>query len=114
MRFAEGRAPPCGCCTTAVRDMAQGLWHGTGRHEANLVYRSESGALCESFSDVMASLVKQFTLGHDVRKADWLIGKGMLVAFPKQAFRSLKAPGTAYDNPLTHKDPRPTKMTDFW
>ena len=61
----------------------------------------------------MASLVKQFTFGHDVKKADWLIGKGMLVGFPKQAFRSLKAPGTAYDNPLTHKDPQPAKMNDF-
>ena len=42
-----------------------------------------------------------------------LIGKGMLVAYPDQAFRSLKAPGTAYDNKLIHKDPQPARMADF-
>jgi Zn-dependent metalloprotease len=113
MIFGDGDGTTFACFTTALDVIAHELSHGVNRHEANLVNHGESGALCESFSDVMASLVKQFTLGHDVEEADWLIGKGMLVGFPKQAFRSLKAPGTAYDNPLTHKDPQPAKMNDF-
>jgi Zn-dependent metalloprotease len=113
MIFGDGDGTTFACFTTALDVIAHELTHGVNRHEANLVNHGQSGALCESFSDVMASLVKQFTLGHDVKKADWLIGKGMLVAFPHQAFRSLKAPGTAYDNPLTHKDPQPAKMSDF-
>jgi Zn-dependent metalloprotease len=113
MIFGDGDGTTFACFTTALDVIAHELSHGVTRHEANLAYKGESGALCESFSDVMASLVKQFKLGQDVKKADWLIGKGMLVAFPKQAFRSLKAPGTAYDNKLTHKDPQPAHMKDF-
>jgi Zn-dependent metalloprotease len=113
MIFGDGDGTIFACFTTALDVIAHELTHGVNRHEANLVNRGQSGALCESFSDVMASLIKQYTLGHDVKKADWLIGKGMLVGYPDQAFRSLKAPGTAYDNKLIHKDPQPAKMADF-
>ncbi|HEX3499374.1 MAG TPA: M4 family metallopeptidase [Stellaceae bacterium] len=113
MIFGDGDGTTFRGFTTALDVIAHELSHGVTRHEANLAYHGESGALCESFSDVMASLVKQYKFGHDVKKADWLIGKGMLVPFPDQAFRSLKVPGTAYDNKLTHKDPQPAKMSDF-
>jgi Zn-dependent metalloprotease len=113
MIFGDGDGTTFACFTTALDVIAHELTHGVNRHEANLANRGQSGALCESFSDVMASLVKQYTHGHDVHAADWLIGKGMLVAYPDQAFRSLKAPGTAYDNKLIHKDPQPARMADF-
>jgi Zn-dependent metalloprotease len=113
MVFGDGDGVTFGSFVTALDVIAHELSHGVTRHEANLAYLGEAGALCESFSDVMASLVKQYKLGHDIKKADWLIGKGMLVGYPDQAFRSLKAPGTAYDNPLTHKDPQPTHMKNY-
>ena len=113
MIFGDGDGTTFACFTTALDVIAHELTHGVNRHEANLVNRGQSGALCESFSDVMASLVKQYTHAQDIHAADWLIGKGMLVGFPHQSFRSLKAPGTAYDNPLIHKDPQPARMADF-
>jgi Zn-dependent metalloprotease len=113
MIFGDGDGTTFRCFTTALDVIAHELTHGVNRHEANLANHGQSGALCESFSDVMASLVKQYTHGHDVHAADWLIGKGMLVGYPDQAFRSLKAPGTAYDNKLIHKDPQPARMADF-
>jgi Zn-dependent metalloprotease len=59
---------------------------------------NQSGALNESFSDVVGSLVKQFLLGQTADQADWLIGAGILgSALHGQALRSLKAPGTAFD-----------------
>lgn len=44
-------------------------------------------------------------------EADWLIGAGLLVE--GVALRSLKAPGTAYDNALLGKDPQPARMQDY-
>lgn len=53
----------------------------------------EAGALNESFSDVFASMVKQWHAQEDVRAADWLIGEGVLAPELGRAVRSLKDPG---------------------
>src|SRR4029077_13937961 len=73
------------------------LTHGVTGSEANLTYSGQSGALNESVSDVFGSLVKQYALKQTASEADWLIGAGLLT-FKDQALRSMKAPGTAYDN----------------
>ena len=60
-------------------------------------------------------MVKQFSLKQTADKADWLIGEGLLT--PKvngKALRSMKAPGTAYDDPKLGKDPQPSHMKDWW
>jgi Zn-dependent metalloprotease len=65
-------------------------------------------------SDVFGSLVKQRKLKQTAVKADWLIGAGLLM--PKihgKALRSMKAPGTAYDDPVLGKDPQPATMKDY-
>lgn len=73
------------------------LTHGVTQFTAGLRYRSQSGALNESLSDVFGSLVKQHSLGQSADQADWLIGEGILgPQLPGQALRSLKAPGTAF------------------
>jgi Zn-dependent metalloprotease len=73
------------------------LTHGVTQFTAGLRYRSQSGALNESMSDVFGSLVKQHSMGQTADKADWLIGEGILgPQLPGQALRSLKAPGTAF------------------
>ena len=66
------------------------------------------GALNESMSDVFGSLIKQYTLGQTAAEADWLIGAGLLA--PRVtgiALRSMKEPGTAYDDDVLGKDPQP-------
>ena len=90
------------------------LTHGVTQYTAALAYSDQSGALNESMSDVFGSLVKQRTLGQTANQADWLIGAGLLA--PKRkgvALRSMKAPGTAYDDDLLGKDPQPGHMKDY-
>ncbi|CAM5620966.1 hypothetical protein SBADM41S_04769 [Streptomyces badius] len=64
--------------TVAVDVIAHELAHGLTRYTANLRYEGQSGALNESVSDVIGSLVKQYSLGQSAEQADWLIGAGLL------------------------------------
>jgi Zn-dependent metalloprotease len=100
--------------TIAIDVIGHELTHGVTQSEANLVYWDQSGALNESFSDVFGSLVKQYHLKQSAAEADWLIGQGLLSSNVKGvALRSMKAPGTAYDDPVLGKDPQPAHMKDF-
>jgi Zn-dependent metalloprotease len=90
------------------------LTHGVTQYTANLDYSGQSGALNESVSDVFGSLIKQYTLGQSTDQADWLIGSGLLAPdVSGQALRSMKAPGTAYDDPRLGKDPQPASMSGY-
>jgi len=67
-----------------------------------------------SDSDVFGSLVKQWKLKQKAARADWLIGKAQLTSKVKGvAIRSMKAPGTAYDDPVLGKDPQPGHMRHY-
>ncbi len=95
--------------TIAIDVIGHELTHGVVQYEAGLIYQGESGALNESFADVFGSLVKQRSLNQNVEEADWLIGAGLLApGVNGAALRSLKAPGTAYDDPMLGKDPQPS------
>ncbi|WP_034521274.1 M4 family metallopeptidase [Actinomadura rifamycini] len=90
------------------------LVHGITQHTANLEYYGQAGALNESVSDVFGSLVKQWHLGQTADQADWLIGVGLLAdGVQGVALRSMKEPGTAYDDPRLGKDPQPGHMDDY-
>jgi hypothetical protein len=97
------------------------LTHGVTGATAGLFYNGQSGALNESISDVFGSLIKQRSLGQAAAEADWLIGAGAWAAnINGVAFRSMKAPGTAYHDPLLKhdlrpdgKDPQPAHMRDY-
>jgi Zn-dependent metalloprotease len=90
------------------------LSHGVTQYEANLDYRGQPGALNESFSDVFGILVKQYRLKQTALAADWLIGKGLFMPGVKaEGIRSMKAPGTAYDDPVLGKDPQPGHMSGY-
>ena len=90
------------------------LTHGVTQYEAGLEYKGQSGALNESFSDVFGSLVKQWNLKQTAAQADWLIGDGLFTpGIHGVAMRSMKEPGTAYDDPLLGKDPQPAHMSDY-
>jgi Zn-dependent metalloprotease len=100
--------------TKAVDVITHELSHGVTQYEANLIYQEQSGALNESFSDVFGSLVKQRLLGQRVEQANWLVGEGLFKPGVKGvAIRSMKAPGTAYDDPVLGKDPQPGHMKDY-
>jgi Zn-dependent metalloprotease len=100
--------------TGATDVIGHELTHGVTGSEANLTYQGQPGALNESISDVFGSMVKQFKLNQTADKADWLIGQGILAkGVQGVALRSMKAPGTAYDDPKLGKDPQPADMRHF-
>ncbi|MFI8965755.1 M4 family metallopeptidase [Streptomyces sp. NPDC053493] len=101
--------------TIPVDVIGHELTHGFTQHTANLAYYGQPGALNESVSDVFGSLVKQYALGQTAEQADWLIGAGLLGPAVDRgtALRSMKAPGTAYDDDVLGKDPQPATMDDY-
>jgi Zn-dependent metalloprotease len=114
MVYGDGDGKLFGRFTVAVDVIGHELTHGVTAREANLEYRDQPGALNESISDVFGSLVKQHVLGQTAAQADWLIGAGLFTArVHGVALRSMKAPGTAYDDPVLGKDPQPADMKDF-
>lgn len=101
--------------TISLDIIAHELTHGVTEYEAGLVYRNQSGAMNESFSDVFGVLVKQHQLNQTAAEADWLIGAGLFTSnVNAQALRSMKAPGTAYNDPRIGKDPQPAHMRDIY
>ncbi|NJN87063.1 MAG: M4 family metallopeptidase, partial [Leptolyngbyaceae cyanobacterium SL_7_1] len=101
--------------TLAIDVIAHELTHGIIQYEAGLIYHGESGALNESFCDVFGSLVKQRSLNQTVDQADWLIGEGILSKDAQGvAFRSLKAPGTAYNDPVLGRDIQPAHYAKLY
>ncbi len=100
--------------TIAIDIIGHELTHGVTQFEANLVYRNQPGALNESMSDVFGSLVKQRVLNQTARQADWIIGEGLFTSNVNGVgIRSMKAPGTAYNDPALGKDPQPGHMDDY-
>jgi Zn-dependent metalloprotease len=114
MVFGDGDGKLFNRFTISLDVIGHELTHGVTQDEAQLAYYGQSGALNESVSDVFGSLVKQHALGQTAAQADWLIGAGLLASGVKGvALRSMKAPGTAYDDPVLGKDPQPAHMQDF-
>ncbi|CAL9290021.1 M4 family metallopeptidase [Streptomyces sp. NPDC052644] len=114
MVFGDGDGEIFKDFTLAVDVIGHELAHGVTQYTANLAYFSQPGALNESMSDVFGSLVKQYALGQTADQADWLIGAGLLSdRVQGVALRSMKAPGTAYDDDVLGKDPQPAKMADY-
>ncbi|KAA8571424.1 hypothetical protein EYC84_001427 [Monilinia fructicola] len=115
MAFGDGDGDVFGTFTKNVDVIGHELTHGVTQWTADLVYEYQSGALNESMSDVFGSMIKQYfpkTLAED---ADWLIGEGIFLPSVKnaRALRSMRAPGTAYNNPKIGKDPQPATMDDY-
>jgi Zn-dependent metalloprotease len=100
--------------TIAIDVIGHELTHGVTQYEAKLAYQNQSGALNESFSDVFGSLVKQRVQNQKATEADWIIGAGLFTANVNGlGIRSMKSPGTAYDDPVLGKDPQPGHIKDF-
>jgi len=114
MVYGDGDGELFNRFTIAIDVMGHELTHGVTQYEASLNYSQQPGALNESMSDVFGSLVKQYHLKQTADQADWLIGEGLLTANVNGvALRSMKAPGTAYNDPVLGKDPQPAHMKDY-
>ena len=114
MVFGDGDEELFNRFTISLDVIGHELTHGVTEDEAQLIYLFQPGALNESISDVFGSLVKQRTLDQTAAQADWLIGAGLFTAnVHGVALRSMKAPGTAYDDPVLGKDPQPAHMNDY-
>lgn len=100
--------------TISLDIIAHELTHGVTQYEANLNYSNQPGALNESMSDVFGSLVKQYQRQQTADQADWVIGEGLFTSNVNGVgIRSMKAPGTAYNDPVLGKDPQPAHMKDY-
>jgi Zn-dependent metalloprotease len=114
MVFGDGDGQVLGVMTGSLDVIGHELGHGVTEKEAGLKYWGQSGAMNESLSDVWGSLVKQYKLRQDAASADWLIGADVWTpTISGDALRSLKAPGSAYDDPLVGKDPQPGHMDQY-
>jgi len=114
MVFGDGDGVIFNRFTIAIDVMGHELTHGVVQHTANLVYSNQPGALNESMADCFGSMVKQFRANETSAQADWLIGAGLLApGIHGVALRSMKAPGTAYDDATLGKDPQPDHMSKY-
>ncbi|KAL7790453.1 hypothetical protein V8C37DRAFT_410855 [Trichoderma ceciliae] len=90
------------------------LTHAVTEHTSPLDYEGQPGALNEHVSDVFGIMIKQKVQDEKAEDADWLIGEDCILPGVKGvALRSMKAPGTAYDDPRFGKDPQVDNMKDF-
>ncbi len=114
MVYGDGDGKIFNRFTKAIDVIGHELTHGVTQYTAKLEYQDQSGALNEHISDVFGSIVKQYSLKQNAMQADWLIGQGLFTTkIHGVALRSMKAPGTAYDDPLIGKDPQPGTMRDY-
>lgn len=114
MVFGDGDGVLFTNFTGSVDVIGHELTHGVTQFMAGLEYHDQSGALNESISDVFGSLVKQWHEGQTAEQADWLIGPDIFTPdVAGDALRSMKAPGTAYDDPRLGKDPQPADMAHY-
>ncbi len=81
----------------AIDIVGHELTHGVTRYTSNLIYRNESGALNEAFSDMMGTGVEFFfqPAGSGSMQADYLNGEDVITgtsAFPLNGIRSMQNP----------------------
>lgn len=114
MVFGDGDGELFNRFTASLDVIAHELAHGVTEDEAALIYIGEPGALNESMSDVFGSMVKQYVVQQKAEDADWLIGAELLAeGVDGIALRSMREPGTAYDDRVLGKDPQPGHMDDY-
>src|SRR6187549_1466453 len=97
--------------TSALDIIAHELTHGVSQYTAGFAYSGQSGALAEHFSDVFGVLAKQYWSRQTAARADWLVGALFTSRVNGAAIRSLKSPGSAYDDPILGRDPQPAHMS---
>jgi Zn-dependent metalloprotease len=114
MVYGDGDGKYFNRFTAALDVIGHELAHGVTQYTANLGYTGETGALNEHVSDAFGIMVKQWSLGQQARRADWIIGEGLFGPMVNgKGLRSMAAPGTAYDDPVLGRDPQPAHLRDY-
>lgn len=114
MVFGDGDGEVFERFTKSVSVIGHELAHGVTQYTTGLAYQGQAGALNESISDVFGALVEQYLNKSSAAAASWLIGVGLFTdQVQGEALRSMKAPGTAYDDDVLGKDPQPAHMDDY-
>lgn len=114
MIYGDGDGKYFGRFTSAIDVIAHELTHGVTQYTSALGFSGQCGALAEHFSDVFGILVKQYAQKRTAGRADWVIGAGLLTRRVNgDGIRSMKAPGTAYDDRILGRDPQPSHMRRF-
>jgi Zn-dependent metalloprotease len=99
--------------TRSLSVIGHELSHGVVQFSGGLIYQDQSGALNEHCADVFGALVVQRQLNQLSAEASWLVGDNIFAeGVTGEALRSLRAPGTAYDDDLLGKDPQPFHMSE--
>lgn len=122
MAYGDGDGQIFTRFTKSLDVVAHELTHGVVSYTANLIYQDESGALNESFADVMSAVVTQWSRKQPVTEADWLMGDELIGPLLKEqadqpgvklrAFRVFDE-GKAYENhPMLGDDAQPKHMRD--
>jgi Zn-dependent metalloprotease len=114
MVFGDGDGEVFRGFTGSLSVIGHELAHGVTERTARLRYQGQSGALNEHVSDVFGALVEQYSMGQDAASATWLIGEGVFTdAVEGRAIRSMKEPGTAYDDDVLGRDPQPDHFDHY-
>jgi Zn-dependent metalloprotease len=112
--FGDGDGQVFTRFTSSLSVIGHELVHGMTQFTTNLVYQGQSGALNESISDVFGALIEQYAANQTTDEASWLIGAGLFTDLVQgSGIRSLKAPGTAFDDDVIGADPQPAHMSGF-
>ena len=114
MVFGDGDGDLFNRFTIALDVIGHELTHGVTEDEARLAYFYQPGALNES-------IVRRVRLAGQADKSQPDGRRGRLADRRRPvhrqvkgvALRSMKAPGTAYDDPVLGKDPQPAHMNEF-
>lgn len=114
MTYGDGDGQIFNRFTAVIDVVGHEISHGVTERTAGLVYQYQPGALNEHFSDVFGSMIKQYARNQTAKDADWLIGEGLFTdKVDGVALRSMKVPGTAYDDERIGKDPQPDHMKKY-
>jgi Zn-dependent metalloprotease len=114
MVFGDGDGEIFRRFTLSLSVIGHELSHGVTQFSSPLDYSGQSGALNESVSDVFGALVEQHARQQTADQASWLIGEELFTDMVEgAALRSMKAPGTAYNDDVLGQDPQPAHMRDF-
>lgn len=113
MAYGDGDGTLFTRFTRSLDVVGHELTHGVVSFTSDLDYFGESGALNESFADVMGSLISQWKYSQTADEADWYIGKDVLG--PGATIRGVRTltGEKAYENdPNFGTDPQPKHYQD--
>jgi hypothetical protein len=112
--FGDGDGQIFDRFTKPMDVMAHEFTHGVTQFTVGLAYQDQAGALNESISDAFAAMAKQRILGQTAADADWLIAASLFMPWINaKALRSMREPGTAYDDPQIGQDPQVGSMAAY-